>query len=529
LPGRQAFVLVKDRVSQGINLLSIIPSIDRFLRWAIGPGWQDRRHPDFWFGLILLIAISIRASMLMQPLDWLISGFINDDFFYYAGTAWNLAHGYGSSCDYGLTTHNGFHPLYMLLLLGAVSLGAGKITLIYLGCLILTLGLLVSMALSYRIGARLGDRRLALCAPLALAINSYYVWTSFHGFETALVIMFTLATVLACLERRPAWVIGVYLGLVALSRVDAGVLALPVAACLFMQGRRRGIFAVAAVSLLLVSPWIIWSWSNFGTPIPLSGSVKSDGFSPELIGPGAANFARALLFQAFGEDLSSRFSWLVSFLLGLGMLIWLGVRRHRLDWIVGYVVAAVILYSGFSTPHLVKQNERYLAPAIVLTTIMFFVHAPRRGFVVPLVLAVILIGVEQSSYRKMFAEAAGPRFPLLGKTSVPQVLDRITGPNDLVGCFDSGAISYFAERPVINLDGLVNSEIVERLDRRGGESLAAIYSRYLRDKGITIMVGGNFGWLRYFPDLATWEVLADPIPHEHPSGEIVFLRVPQAP
>jgi hypothetical protein len=119
--------LAKDRVSQGINLHSVIPSFDRVIRSAIGPGWRDRRDPDFWFGVILLVAIAIRVSILVQPLDWLISGFINDDFFYYAGTAWNLAHGYGSSCDYGVTTHNGFHPLYMLLLLGAVSLGAGKI------------------------------------------------------------------------------------------------------------------------------------------------------------------------------------------------------------------------------------------------------------------------------------------------------------------------------------------------------------------------------------------------------------------
>jgi hypothetical protein len=160
---------------------------------------------------------------------------------------------------------------------------------------------------------------------------------------------------------------------------------------------------------------------------------------------------------------------------------------------------------------------------------MFFAHAPRRGFVVPLALAVILIGVEQSGFRKMSSEAAQPRFPVLGKTRVPQVLDRIAGPNDLVGCFDSGSISYFAERPVVNLDGLVNAEIVERLKSHGGESLSGIYSRYLREKGITIMVGGSFGWLRYFPDLSSWEVLAEPVPHEYPTGEIIFLRVPESP
>jgi len=337
-------------------VVALSPSLSPIAERLLGPGWADRRDPDFWFAVILLAGLLIRLYVLTRPLDWIISGFVSDDFFYYAGTAWNIAEGFGSSVDSGLTRHNGYHPLFLLMLLVPAALGVGKVGLIYAGCVILTLATLVSMVLAYRIGGRLGDRRLALCAPIALALSSHYVKMSFHGFETALVVMLTLATVLACLSGRSAWVVGISLGFVALARIDAGFLALPVAAFFVVERRWRGLMTVAGVSFLIVAPWIFWSWSNFGSPVPLSGAIKSAGLSPSLLGPGAANFARAFLFQTFGEGLSGTASWLVTFLLGLGMLTWLGIRRRRLDWIVGYVLVAVILYSVFRTPHLVKQN-----------------------------------------------------------------------------------------------------------------------------------------------------------------------------
>jgi hypothetical protein len=417
----------------------------------------------------------------------------------------------------------------MLLLLGAIWLGAGKVGLVYVGVAILSLAALVSMVLAYRIGGVLGDRRLALCAPIVLAASPYYVLMSFHGFETALVVMMTLATVLACLRNRPAWVIGVCLGFVTLARIDAGILALPVAAFLLVNRRWRDTMTVAGVSLIVTMPWIIWSWSNFGSPVPLSGVVKSDGFTPALIGPGAANFTRAFLFQTFGEGLSSLASWLVTFLAGLAMLIWLGYRRRRVDWIVGYVIVAIVLYSVLSTPHLVKQNQRYLAPAIVLTAILFFTSGFRRSYLVPLALAALFGVAELHSHLYSTRDSSAPNFVLLGKTDVPQVLDRIVAEDDLVGCFDSGSIAYFANVPVVNLDGLVNAEVVERLANQGGASPAEVYSRYLREKGITIIVGGSFYWPNYFPDLETWEVLAEPIPYTRPDGEVVFLRVPRSP
>lgn len=500
-------------------------ALHRIPTLVAGPGWRNHRDPDFWFGVILVAALVLRLAFLALPLDRLITIFVDDDFFYYANTAWNIAAGHGSSFDGGITTHNGYHPLFMVLILAGATAGLGKTGLVYLGLGILTTATLGAMVLAYRIGGHLGDRRLALCAPIAIALSSWFVRISFHGFETALVLALTLATILACLRERPAWQIGVWLGLATLARIDAGFLALPVAAWLVLRARRRDVLVVAAVSLVLVSPWIVWSVSRFGSPVPLSGAVKSGGLSPALVGPGAANFVRHLLFQTFGQGLAGPLSWLVSFLLGLVMLGQAFRRPRGAGWLIGFVVLAVVLYSAFSTPHLVKQNQRYLTPALVVTILLFFRNF-RPGYLVPAVLAVVLLGVEFRTYRDKLEESRHPDFVVLGKTRVPAVLDRIAGPDDRVGCFDSGSIGYFADRPVINLDGLVNSEIVELLRAPDGGSPQERYARYLREKGITILVGGSFYWPNYFPDLEEWEELAPPIPYRNPEGEVVFLRVP---
>jgi hypothetical protein len=484
------------------------------------------RNPRFWLAVVLLVALLIRVCLLSLPTDRVLAGLVDDDFFYYANTAWNIAAGHGSSFDDGMTTHNGFHPLYMTLLLMAVLAGVTKTGLIYVGISILIASSLAAIVLAYHIGAMLGNRWLALCAPVSLAVSSFYVHASFHGFETMLVLCLTLATVLACLKSRSAWEIGLWVGVTALARIDAGFLALPVALMLVMQGRKRDVAVVALVSFVVVSPWIYWSWSNFGSPVPLSSAVKSDGFSPSLIGPGAANFARALLFQTFGEGLSKPLSWLVTFLLGLVMLVVTGRKTRGVGWLVIYIVLAVIVYSAFSTPHLVKQNQRYLTPAIVITTILFFSRGIRASALVPVLLASILIVVEVGTYRKLLVDSQEPSYTSLGMTGVPDVLSEIAREDDVVGCFDSGSIGYFADRPVVNLDGLVNSEVVEMLRAPGQGTPQERYARYLHDKGITIMVGGSFYWPNYFPDLKTWEVLAPPMPYSNPDGEIVFLRIP---
>jgi hypothetical protein len=60
-------------------------------------------------------------------------------------------------------------------------------------------------------------------------------------------------------------------------------------------------------------------------------------------------------------------------------------------------------------------------------------------------------------------------------------VDENTQPDDTIGVFQSGAIGYFCDRRVINLDGKVNRAALDALK---GEMLA----EYLREEGIDVVV-----------------------------------------
>ncbi|HID08358.1 MAG TPA: hypothetical protein EYP10_14555, partial [Armatimonadetes bacterium] len=55
------------------------------------------------------------AWAMWQPMGYIIERFTPDDVFYYLKTAMNIAQGHGSTFD-GVNRTNGYHPLWMLLL-----------------------------------------------------------------------------------------------------------------------------------------------------------------------------------------------------------------------------------------------------------------------------------------------------------------------------------------------------------------------------------------------------------------------------
>jgi hypothetical protein len=186
----------------------------------------------------------------------------------------------------------------------------------------------------------------------------------------------------------------------------------------------------------------------------------------------------------------------------------------------------MVLYGSLTNPERVPQFTRYCVPCFILLGIIFFSRQVRPRAFIPLLLTVAVLLGSSSFYSWSARTGRLATFVGLGQSEVPRILEQITVPGDVVGCFDSGSIGYFAGVPVINLDGLVNGEVVRMLRSEEGGSWTGRYRRYFAEKGITVMVGGSrFSWVRIFPDLAEWEVLHEPL-KSMDGGEIVFLRVP---
>jgi hypothetical protein len=484
----------------------------------------DFRQPEAWLLLLCVLALGLRLLLLLQPLPWFVSMMMADDFFYYAQTAYNVAHGAGSTLDGGLTRHNGYQPLFLSLLVTGFLLGLGKTTMIPVAVSMLTIAWLAAMVLAYQIGRELGARWGALIAPAIMGFSSELVRASISGFETALVTALLLAVFLACLQRRPGWLIGLLLGLAGLARLDSGLAAVPVAVVLIQQKRWRDLFVTGTVAALVVAPWCTWSWLEFGSPLPLSGVVKSWFGRLGDLWQGPVVFARETIYRILGNRrlLPPELALVAGALLIAGLV----QRGRHLWWLLLYALGAPVVYAVLTGSRYLAQFMRYCVPAFCLLTILVFsCHHRRPRLVLGLLLASILWTevhfLDWALDSPPLADYVG-----LSQQEVPAVLDEILDADDRVGCFDSGAISYFARQPVINLDGLANAEVVKMLSAKEGGTWATRYRKYLRDKGITVLIGGTgFSWVRLFSDLDTWSPLHEPLALRE-GGEIVFLRVP---
>lgn len=230
--------------------------------------------------VLLFFYLTWSGDHELADVVWLLS----DDLFYYLEVARNILETGVSTFD-GTTVTNGYHPLWMVVILALAKLtgGMGPTFFVTLRALIVALcfasGVLMSMA-----AARLiDDRRIRL----ASLIFFYYLACrlSFLGMEVAVTIPIICALVLFSLRSdspmsAKRWVFcGVIAGIATLSRIDAVLFAAPFLVFLFLARERR----LAALNKLAVSlsvffiPLVTYAVLNnhcFGSWLPLSGVAK---------------------------------------------------------------------------------------------------------------------------------------------------------------------------------------------------------------------------------------------------------------
>lgn len=267
---------------------------------AAGPGQAARRPEDarwtssaakivpaaalFTLGLLLL-------DVLLLPFRH-VSPFIQDDAFYYFEIARRIGLGQGSTCD-GITKTNGYHPLWLLMLvplspLMNASREMGARAALALAVLLLAGALLLLRAVAAR------------TAPRYAAFGLLYAWTallfsSVYGMESGLA-AFLLGLLLWLIGRRPeapavpeALLIGLVSALLVLARLDSlwYVLALDAlwaARLLRAPDRATGPapwLAFGAAALLqtsLLGAYLAVNYVSFGHLLTVSALAKAGRF-----------------------------------------------------------------------------------------------------------------------------------------------------------------------------------------------------------------------------------------------------------
>jgi hypothetical protein len=161
------------------------------------------------------------------------------------------------------------NPLYTLLLAGVASAGVDVET----GARAVALGAFVATALlAYRITARLSGCLGGLLAGVLLPSWYFFRFQMLSGMESGLAVVLGLLVILMLLADQPG-AVGIFLGLALWNKLDAGLLALAVAVS-WLAVRWSLPLRIAAISSLVVAPWVLFATWYFGSPLPQSIVAK---------------------------------------------------------------------------------------------------------------------------------------------------------------------------------------------------------------------------------------------------------------
>ena len=457
-----------------------------------------------------------------------------DDAFYYFEIAKNLAAGKFSTFDGGITKTNGYHPVWLLLVTPFYWVFDLESALFGIRALeiMLIAGAVCLLAVAVRL-ARLPWILLFAVLP-ALYGHRGMVW----GMEAAAGAFFLGATLLAAVlfardAARWRWLLAGVAFLLPWVRFEYAAIALLVTGGLalllgsgaapdrwfgrFSAARLRAAGLPFAAAVVGVLAYFLYNGAIFGGVLPVSGAAKV-AMSTLWTGGGGVDWATvASRFLAVAGRDGAAVVELCVYLLA----VWSVCRRR--GWSDGAVGLVVVLGTvlAFGVENLAVRGlvallydvriegyvHWYWAPGYLTLALMM----PLRCYVAifllqwllpvrwarwrrPAVAAVCAGGVALAFDPYAFTEPfrsvresrhASTAMHSRGYAWELGAFERMLPDDAVLGSWESGAIGYFAERPVVNLDGVANSYLYLRADpdkwglwRRGG----------IRDFGVTHFV-----------------------------------------
>jgi hypothetical protein len=278
----------------------------------------------------------ILLGLLVLPLlaSIKIINYFPDDAYFYLEIAKNIAGGNGITFGRVFDT-NGFHPLWLCILVPTSYLFSGKATFLFTVFLAYTFLSIVAVLLLLDKMKSIINHYAALSI---IPLSGILFCTGIVGTEAAISALTIVSSFyLVCLDNRRKYshkrivIIGVSVGLMMLARLDTvfigGLVCLYL---LYTSGIKKGLLAFL-VSSLLVLTYIIFNIYNFGHLTPISGAVKS---SFPYVGPHIGNTSFVHEIFTVGALFSAPF-------------VLLGAKNKRIKGIVLVLVGGSFLQFAY--------------------------------------------------------------------------------------------------------------------------------------------------------------------------------------
>ena len=345
-------------------------------------------------------------------------------------------------------------------------------------------------------GARMAERLLpnrryaGLLAGLALVSAWHLVWAAVAGMETMLFSMFTLVLIaLAWREldtrqtRGQMAIRGVIFGALAalttLTRPEGillvGLVGLAVLASRPVSSwRLTGVWVIsAAVSFLAVmTPYLLLNLQLTGGLLPNTAAAKYVQMSPVLAVATYPERVRDMVFPLVAGGQALLFVGMVFY--GFHSLRQWQQSRSLAPYALYLLpllwgLALILLYAArLPAPY---QHGRYVIPALPALIVsgvvgMFWLAAAWRKWLFGRVITRAL-SISAAMVFAYFAFVAGPGVYRTDVAIIEQ--EMVTAaqwiaenvpPEELLAVHDIGAVGYFAPRPILDVAGLVNPEVI---------------------------------------------------------------------
>lgn len=435
-----------------------------------------------------------------------------DDAFYYVLPAKHFVDDGRFTFD-GRTPTNGFHPLWMgvtVAMVAATGTNAAPETHVFALNLIENLlrGLAVAtcLVLGWRATGALRVGYLAI--PIFLLYPAFIVFE--QGMETTLAVLLYVLAIHAFLDDRLR-TLGLLLAALFLCRLDTALfIGLPLAAWCCLRSPApwsRRIWAIAPVLVSLVAATLLYKLAT-GLTVPISGAIKSS--FPTVTWHGS------YFVEPF--NIVALYGW-GTFRHGINMVMTLGVLlpgmllvalctrpaplRARL-LVVGLtgllLLANLLLFQKWEK----SVDPRYYALPMTAAAFMLgtglaqalgrWAVVPRAGGTVAgwrnglALLPALIVALMLGSHLADALQRVGPALAVQ-EDRTRAIFEAVSAalPRDaVIAGTDVGALAFWTQRRVVNLDGLMND--VAYQGRLRDRELAA----YLREQGVTHVASGLF-------------------------------------
>ena len=490
------------------------------------------------FLVVLVIGLVVRVSVLSIGSDQLIK-VVPDDAFYYLETARHIAAGDGSTFD-GINPTNGYHPLWMLLVLPLAALFKDPW---WVTRLTLILGIAFNIGAATLLFATLRRWLNVWYVPVIGAaiyfLNARSIVSSLNGLETMVSSFFFAASLYLVLLRlespkpsvKSAVLLGLSLGLLFLARTDnVFYIAIMYLMTIWWEQPERRLkvgVVVAGTTALIISPWLLWNYFTFGSfmqssgfavPYVLRESFLIDGHtSSELFLQNVKIFIAFIGYQMYRFYLGFPVYVFLPGLIATAFLIVRGWRKpDDAQWLLdrelvkllwGLAVAAVMLI--FVHTFLRWYPRTYYFDQIIILSALGFslglallrpanllsrikVNSIRQSSApAVMILLIVLVPALYSGYKLVTHGQYPHQIEFL---DAARWLEQNTAPEVVSAGFNVGITSFFSERDVVNLDGAINTAAFEAI--RAKRLFA--YAEYMKVRYIVDYDPVMFEMYRYF-------------------------------